>query len=380
MEKNLILRNALQTDKRYNIIDKSELKGGVFLSYEPNTNKTMQKIKQLTAIPSPTGNTGKIIEMIASELDTSNITYKLNNKGGLIVTLPGKDTTKHRMLTAHVDTLGAMVKEIKADGRLLLSLIGGYRFNAIEGEYCTIETSNGEFFSGTILMHQTSVHVYKDAGTAERNDKNMEVRLDARALDSNSVRALGIEVGDFVSFDPRTQIINDEYIKSRYLDDKASVAILLQLIHFINDNNLELPHTTHFLISNNEEIGYGGNSNIPEETVEYLAVDMGALGDGQTSDEYTVSICAKDGSGPYHLGLRKHLVELAKTNNIDYKLDIYPYYASDASAAINAGNDIIHGLIGPGVDASHAYERTHRDSLYHTEKLVYAYLFSNILK
>ncbi|MGC7132947.1 M42 family metallopeptidase [Listeria ivanovii] len=350
------------------------------MSYEPNTNKTMQKIKQLTAIPSPTGNTGKIIEMIASELDTSNITYKLNNKGGLIVTLPGKDTTKHRMLTAHVDTLGAMVKEIKADGRLLLSLIGGYRFNAIEGEYCTIETSNGEFFSGTILMHQTSVHVYKDAGTAERNDKNMEVRLDARALDSNSVRALGIEVGDFVSFDPRTQIINDEYIKSRYLDDKASVAILLQLIHFINDNNLELPHTTHFLISNNEEIGYGGNSNIPEETVEYLAVDMGALGDGQTSDEYTVSICAKDGSGPYHLGLRKHLVELAKTNNIDYKLDIYPYYASDASAAINAGNDIIHGLIGPGVDASHAYERTHRDSLYHTEKLVYAYLFSNILK
>ncbi|SNV39929.1 Glutamyl aminopeptidase [Listeria ivanovii subsp. ivanovii] len=380
MEKNLILRNALQTDKRYNIIDKSELKGGVFLSYEPNTNKTMQKIKQLTAIPSPTGNTGKIIEMIASELDTSNITYKLNNKGGLIVTLPGKDTTKHRMLTAHVDTLGAMVKEIKADGRLLLSLIGGYRFNAIEGEYCTIETSNGEFFSGTILMHQTSVHVYKDAGTAERNDKNMEVRLDARALDSNSVRALGIEVGDFVSFDPRTQIINDEYIKSRHLDDKASVAILLQLIHFINDNNLELPHTTHFLISNNEEIGYGGNSNIPEETVEYLAVDMGALGDGQTSDEYTVSICAKDGSGPYHLGLRKHLVELAKTNNIDYKLDIYPYYASDASAAINAGNDIIHGLIGPGVDASHACERTHRDSLYHTEKLVYAYLFSNILK
>ncbi|EFR97464.1 metallopeptidase family protein, partial [Listeria ivanovii FSL F6-596] len=229
-------------------------------------------------------------------------------------------------------------------------------------------------------LHQTSVHVYKDAGTAERNDKNMEVRLDARALDSNSVRALGIEVGDFVSFDPRTQIINDEYIKSRHLDDKASVAILLQLIHFINDNKLELPHTTHFLISNNEEIGYGGNSNIPEETVEYLAVDMGALGDGQTSDEYTVSICAKDGSGPYHLGLRKHLVELAEKNNIDYKVDIYPYYASDASAAIHAGNDIVHGLIGPGVDASHAYERTHRDSLYHTEKLVYAYLFSNILK
>lgn len=140
----------------------------------------------------------------------------------------------------------------------------------------------------------------------------MEVRLDVKALDADKVRALGIEVGDFVSFDPRVQIINDEYIKSRHLDDKASVAILLQLINHIHENNLELPHTTHFLISNNEEIGYGGNSNIPAETVEYLAVDMGALGDGQTSDEYTVSICAKDGSGPYHLGLRKHLVELAK--------------------------------------------------------------------
>ncbi|MBC1482959.1 M42 family metallopeptidase [Listeria immobilis] len=350
------------------------------MTYEPNTNKTMERITKLTSIPSPTGNTGNIIETIAKDLAASKIQYKLNNKGGLIVTLAGKDDTKQRMLTAHVDTLGAMVKEIKADGRLLLSLIGGYRFNAIEGEYCTIETSNSDVYNGTILMHQTSVHVYKDAGTAERNEKNMEVRLDMRVSDAESVRALGIEVGDFVSFDPRTQIINDEYIKSRHLDDKASVAILLQVIDFINDNQLELPHTTHFLISNNEEIGYGGNSNIPEETVEYLAVDMGALGDGQTSDEYTVSICAKDGSGPYHLGLRKHLVELAEKNNIDYKVDIYPYYASDASAAIHAGNDIVHGLIGPGVDASHAYERTHRDSLYHTEKLVYAYLFSNILK
>ena len=228
-----------------------------------------------------------------------------------------------------------MVKEIKPDGRLSLSMIGGFRWNSVEGEYCEIETSSGKTYTGTILMHQTSVHVYKDAGEAKRDEKNIEVRIDERVFSADEVRELGIEVGDFVSFDPRVQITESGYIKSRHLDDKVSVAILLKLIKRLQDENVTLPYTTHFLISNNEEIGYGGNSNIPEETVEYLAVDMGALGDGQTSDEYTVSICAKDSSG-YHYALRKHLVELAKTNHIEYKVDIYPYYASDASAAIRA--------------------------------------------
>ncbi|MDD1370861.1 peptidase M42, partial [Bacillus sp. MHSD17] len=158
-----------------------------------------------------------------------------------------------------------------------------------------------------------------------------------------------------------------------------SVAILLKLIKRLQDENVTLPYTTHFLISNNEEIGYGGNSNIPEETVEYLAVDMGALGDGQASDEYTVSICAKDSSGPYHYALRKHLVELAKTNNIEYKVDIYPYYGSDASAAIHAGFDVKHALIGAGIDSSHAFERTHESSITHTEALVYAYVLSEMI-
>ena len=219
-----------------------------------------------------------------------------------------------------------MVKEIKPDGRLSLSMIGGFRWNSVEGEYCEIETSSGKTYTGTILMHQTSVHVYKDAGEAKRDEKNIEVRIDERVFSADEVRELGIEVGDFVSFDPRVQITESGYIKSRHLDDKVSVAILLKLIKRLQDENVTLPYTTHFLISNNEEIGYGGNSNIPEETVEYLAVDMGALGDGQASDEYTVSICAKDSSGPYHYALRKHLVELAKTNNIEYKVDIYPYY------------------------------------------------------
>lgn len=207
----------------------------------------------------------------------------------------------------------------------------------------------------------------------------MEVRIDAKVKNADDVRELGIEVGDFVSFNPRIELTENGFIKSRHLDDKASVAILLQLIKRIKEESITLPYTTHFLISNNEEIGYGGNSNITPETVEYLAVDMGAMGDGQSTDEYTVSICVKDASGPYHYELRKHLVRLAEENNIGYKLDIYPYYGSDASAAIRSGYDIVHGLIGPGIDSSHAFERTHEDSLKETENLLYHYVQSKMI-
>src|SRR5699024_8095972 len=181
-------------------------------------------------------------------------------------------------------------------------------------------------------------------------------------------------------FDPRFEETANGFLKSRHLDDKASVGILMELVRQVVEEQIRLPYTTHFLISNNEEIGYGGNSNITPETVEYLAVDMGAMGDGQSTDEYTVSICVKDASGPYHYGLRKHLVQLAEKNSIGYQLDIYPYYGSDASAAIRSGHDIIHGLIGPGIDSSHAYERTHIDSLEQTEALLKKYLVSKLIK
>ncbi|MBA4538606.1 M42 family metallopeptidase [Bacillus aquiflavi] len=354
------------------------MKGDSQLSY-PHTDKTMELIKQLVSIPSPSGNTNEIISFVEKFLQEANVETKRNRKGGLIAVIPGKDTNNHRMLTAHVDTLGAIVKEIKPSGRLKLDLIGGFKYNSIEGEYCQIETSSGKIYSGTILMHQTSVHVYKNAGKAERNQDNMEVRIDEVVHNADDVRALGIEVGDFVCFDPRVELTHNGFIKSRHLDDKASVAILLQLIKQIKAEDILLPYTTYFLISNNEEIGYGGNSNITPETVEYLAVDMGAIGDGQATDEYTVSICVKDASGPYHYELRKHLVHLAEKNKIPYKLDIYPYYGSDASAAIRSGHDIVHGLIGPGIDSSHAFERTHRSSIENTTKLIYHYLQSKMI-
>ncbi|WP_307893805.1 M42 family metallopeptidase [Bacillus swezeyi] len=344
-----------------------------------SVQETMKLIKELVSIPSPTGHTYEIIDYISGLLKEEGIETRLNHKGGLIATIPGRDNSRHRMLTAHVDTLGAMVKEIKSDGRLKIDLIGGFHYNSIEGEYCRIETSAGKTYTGTILMHQTSVHVYKDAGKAERSQKNMEVRIDEPVRDEKDTRALGINVGDFISFDPRVEITPSGFIKSRHLDDKASVALLLQLIRTVKTEQITLPYTTHFLISNNEEIGYGGNSNIPSETVEYMAVDMGAIGDGQSTDEYTVSICVKDASGPYHYGLRKRLAEICEKHRIEYKLDIYPYYGSDASAAIKAGHDIVHGLIGPGIDASHAFERTHKASLEHTAKLLYHYVQSEMI-
>ncbi|CAM4100202.1 peptidase M42 [Streptococcus penaeicida] len=341
---------------------------------------TVDYITKLTQIPSPTGFTKTIMDYVSAELSSFGYEPVRTNKGGLMVSVKGQDDSKHRVVTAHLDTLGAMVRAIKPDGRLKMDLVGGFVYNAIEGENCIVHVAkNGKEISGTILIHQTSVHVYKDAGTAERNQANMEVRLDEKVRTADETRALGIEVGDFISFDPRVVLTDSGFIKSRHLDDKVSAAILIELLKEYKENNITLPYTTHFYFSAFEEVGHGANSSLPKETVEYLAVDMGAMGDDQTTDEYTVSICVKDASGPYHYELRQHMVALCLENNIPYQLDIYPYYGSDASAAMRSGAEVKHALLGAGIESSHSYERTHRDSVEATEKLVDAYLKSQMI-
>lgn len=344
-----------------------------------NEQQTIDLLNHLVNTASPSGYTTSIMKEIALFLEENKISYKKTNKGAIIATFDGNNNHQHRLLTAHTDTLGAIVKEVKSSGRLKLNKIGGFNWNAVEGEYCTIHTADGKKIRGTILMHETTVHVYAGAGELKRDDQHIEVRIDEKVFSAQDTRALGIEVGDFVSFDVRFEQTDSGFIKSRHLDDKASTALLLQLMKMLKETNTVLPYTTHFYISNNEEIGYGGNSNIPEQVVEYIAVDMGAIGDGQMSDEYTVSICAKDSSGPYHYELTQQLVKLAKENNIPYKLDIYPYYGSDASAAIRAGFDVRHALFGPGIESSHAYERTHIDSLKATAELLAAYVLSTMV-
>ncbi|HFU4433597.1 TPA: M42 family metallopeptidase [Streptococcus suis] len=339
--------------------------------------KTLDYIVKLTNTPSPTGFTTDIMNYIKAEVESFGYAASKTAKGGVLVTVPGENDQEHRMVTAHLDTLGAMVRAVKPDGRLKMDLVGGFGYPSIEGENCLIHCSkNGKTFTGTILMHQTSVHVYRDASTAERNQTNMEIRLDEKVTNADQTRALGIEVGDFISFDPRTVVTETGFIKSRHLDDKVSAAILLHLLKVYKEEGATLPYTTHFYFSNNEEIGYGANSSIPAQVVEYLAVDMGAMGDDQQTDEYTVSICVKDGSGPYHYELRQHLIALAERDGIPYKLDIYPYYGSDASAAMRAGADVKHALLGAGIESSHSYERTHLDSVVATERMVDAYLKS----
>lgn len=342
--------------------------------------QTLSLLEKLVNIPSPSGFTTEIMRFMGEYLKEQGIRYGRTNKGAIIVTFPGKNDLEHRLLTAHTDTLGAMVKEVKQSGRLKLAMVGGFNWNAVEGEYCTIHTADGKKVRGTILMHETSVHVYRGASELKRDEHHIEVRVDEKVTNAAETKALGIEVGDFVSFDVRYEETASGFVKSRHLDDKASTTLLLQLMKYLKEEKVELPYTTHFYISNNEEIGYGGNSNIPPQVVEYIAVDMGAIGDGQTSDEYTVSICAKDASGTYHYELTQHLVKLAKKGDIPFKLDIYPYYASDASAAIRAGYDIRHALFGPGIESSHAYERTHVESLQATAELLYAYVMSPMIE
>lgn len=342
--------------------------------------KTLHYLEQLITIPSPTGYTYAVQEYLMKTLTHMGYAPQKTAKGMIIVTVDGKNTQQHRVLTAHVDTLGTIVRAIKSDGRLKLDKIGGFPWNMIEGENCTVHiASNNTTTTGTILLHQTSTHVYREAGTLERTQDNMEVRLDELVTSEKETRDLGIEVGDFVSFDPRFIITNNGFVKSRFLDDKVSAALLLTLLENLINTNQTLPYTTHFAFSTNEEIGYGYNSSVDERVVEYLAIDMGAIGDDQQTDEYSVSICVKDTSGPYHFNFRQHLVALANENNIEYKLDIYPFYGSDASAAMSAGAEVKHALIGAGIESSHSYERTHVKSIEATGKLIYAYVNSELV-
>ncbi|SKA73141.1 Putative aminopeptidase FrvX [Clostridium sp. USBA 49] len=366
------------------------------MKYDFNSIKYF--LENLLNIPSPTGNTNAIINFIKKELNSMNVSYSLTNKGALIVTLKGKNNDYQRTFSAHVDTLGAMVKSIKSNGALALVPLGGFTMSSIDGENCLIETIDGKTYTGTIHNIKPSVHISgQEAYDIKKVPENMEIILDEKVSSKSDTEDLGINVGDFISFDTRTIITlkpkadytdticdfisfdtrtiitEKQFIKSRHLDDKASVAILLYVIKYLSENNILLPYTTNFFISNYEEVGHGAAASIPENTKEFISVDMGAPGLDQNSSEYAVCICAKDSSGPYDFELRKKLIQTCIKNNINYKIDIYPFYGSDASAALKAGYDIKAALIGPGVFSSHSYERTHMDAIINTLDLVIKY-------
>jgi putative aminopeptidase FrvX len=313
--------------------------------------------------------------MLHQKLDAfSNLEIKTNRKGALIASWHDGHKEPLRGLTAHVDTLGAMVKEIKSNGRLKLSKIGGYAWNTIEGEGCQVIKTDGSSERGSILLSMASSHVHgSKVSDVKRDDDNMEVRLDARTSSAVETIALGIQVGDFIAFDPRFEFTNG-FIRSRHLDDKACVACIVEAIGALQRAGLNPLQPTCFHFSNYEEVGHGASTGFSDSVEELITVDMAAVGDGQSSDEFSATLCVKDSGGPYHHGLSQRLRKLADKYDIPYKVDIYPYYGSDGEAFWRAGGDVSVALIGPGVDASHNYERTHIEALIATTRWIMAYL------
>jgi putative aminopeptidase FrvX len=341
-------------------------------------------LEQMTAFltgllntPSPTGFTERAVAYLEVALAPLPLSMRRTHKGALVAEWAGARQDAPRALTAHVDTLGAMVKEIKPSGRLRLSKIGGYAWNTVEGEGCTVFTADGRSVRGTLLIVKSSSHVHgAETGEMKREDANLEVRLDERTSSDGQTRALGIQVGDYVAFDPRVEAGAAGFIRSRHLDDKASVAAVLGAVRAMVAAGLQPAQRTILHFSTYEEVGHGAAAGIPADVVEVLAVDMAAIGQGQESDEFNVTICAKDSGGPYDYELRRRLARLAEAAGIPYKLDIYPFYGSDGEAFWRAGGDVRVGLVGPGVEASHNYERTHVDALEHTAQLLVEYLRS----
>lgn len=342
-----------------------------------NESHLLELLIELLNIPSPTGYTDQVISFLEEKLGAfPDLILHRTAKGALIATWEGDSKITPRGLTAHVDTLGAMVKEIKPNGRLKLTQLGGYAWNSIEGEGCTVFTKGGDQIRGSILLNKASSHVYgKEVDKTKRSEDTLEVRLDIKTSSIDETSKNGIQVGDFVAFDPRVEV-NGGFIRSRHLDDKACVACLVTAIQSLQEAGLQPAQQTVLHFSNYEEVGHGAAAGFPEGLKELVAIDMAAVGEGQTSDEFHTTICVKDSHGPYHHGLSQQLRELGNKFQIPYKVDIYPFYGSDGEAYWRAGGDVAVALIGPGVDASHNYERTHQEALVATTHWIMAYLLS----
>ena len=327
------------------------------------------QLKTLTAIPSPSGYTAKATAYLCKTLQNLGYQPEVSNKGNVSVVLGGEGDPL--VLAAHVDTLGAMVRSVKSNGRLRPTTLGGHKWSTADGENCTIHTRDGHVYTGVVLNTEPSAHVADEPVTP--TEEHMEILLDENVSTAEETKALGIQTGDIIAMDPRTVITPSGYIKSRFLDDKLSAAILIGLAKEIREESLTLNRKVTLLFTVYEEVGHGG-SCIPADTEEMISVDMGCVGADLNCTEQMVSICAKDSGGPYNYELISRLADLAKSHDLDYAIDVYPHYGSDVEAALRGGHDIRHGLIGPGVYASHNYERSHLNGVKNTFALLKAYV------
>ena len=333
----------------------------------------MEKTTEVLAIDSPTGYTRNAAEYVVKEYEKLGYKPVMTVKGGVLVDLGGKNKDDGVVLAAHIDTLGAIVCEIKSNGNLKVSPLGGMNPNNAEAENCRIVTRFNGIYQGTFQLNNASIHVNKDYNDTKRGYGEMEVVLDEKVSSKEDTEKLGIMVGDIVCFDPRTTITESGYIKSRFLDDKLSVGILLGYAKYLKEEGIELENRMYHYITVYEEVGHGGAASIPDGVKEVISVDMGCVGDGLGCTERQVSICAKDSAGPYNYDVVTNMIKAAKDNDIDFAVDVYPFYGSDVDVTLGAGFDIRHGLIGAGVYASHGYERSHRDGVENTLRLLMNY-------
>ena len=341
---------------------------------EQYTTYAVEKAVELLAIDSPTGFTKVAADWVKKEFEVLGFSATLTNKGGVLVDLGGADAENALLLEAHTDTLGGMIAEVKGNGRLRLTNLGGMRAENSETENVRVYTRAGRVIEGTLQLCNASVHVNGAFADTKRSFDTTEVLLDENVKSADDARALGIEVGDIVCFDPRTRVTASGYIKSRFLDDKLSVGILLGFAKYLADNRITLSRRVYVHVTVYEEVGHGGAASVPAGVTEAISVDMGCVGDGLTCTERQVSICAKDSGGPYSYEVVGKLIDAAKATGADYAVDVYPHYGSDVEATLGGGADVRHGLIGSGVYASHGYERSHRDGVKNTLSVLRGYL------
>ena len=334
----------------------------------------VEEIRKILAIDSPSGYTREVADYVMEEYKKLGYEPQLTVKGGILVAIGGRDKENAVQLEAHIDTLGAMVAEIKSNGRLRVTAVGGMNANNAEAENCKVITRFNGSYEGTLQLINASIHVNDEYDGIKRSYDSVEVILDENVKTKEDTEKLGIMTGDFVCFDPRTTVTKSGYIKSRFLDDKLSVGILLGYAKYLKEEHVTPERMIYQHITVFEEVGHGGAASIPEGVTEVISVDMGCVGEGLACDETQVSICAKDSHGPYHYDVVSGLIKAAKENNIDFAVDVYPHYGSDADVALTAGYDVRHGLIGAGVYASHGYERSHVDGVKNTFGLLKAYL------
>ena len=328
----------------------------------------------LLSIDSPSGYTARAAAWVKERFDSLGFTATLTAKGGVLVDLGGENADDALLLEAHADTLGAMVAEVKGNGRLRLTPLGGMNANNAEAENVWVYTRSGKVIDGTLQLCNASVHVNGEYSNSKRSFDTVEVVLDEDVKSAADTRNLGIEVGDIVCFEPRTRRTPSGYLKSRFLDDKLSIGILLGFAKYLSECGAAPARKIYIHVTVYEEVGHGGSASVPAGVTEAISVDMGCVGDGLQCTEKQVSICAKDSGGPYSYEVVGKLIAAAKASGADYAVDVYPYYGSDVEATLRSGADIRHGLIGAGVYASHGYERSHMDGILNTLKLLCGYV------